>query len=83
MRPIPWLTELQRSLLCYLAIRVVVDQTGCDEQTAADVLDELAGRGDVVLRGDDRNVWLIACGNPLVHSTHGWLAAHSGDPSAN
>ncbi len=82
MIPIPWLTERQRSLLCWLAIRVLVDQIGCTEETAAEALDELAGRGEVRLRGDDRNVWLLACGKPLVHSTRGWLAGHV-DPSAN
>lgn len=82
MMPIPWLTERQRSLLCWLAIRTVVDQTGCTEQTAADALDWAAERGEIVLLGDDRNAWVLVAGMPLVHSTRGWLAGHI-DPSAN
>jgi hypothetical protein len=82
MIPIPWLTERQRSLLCWLAIRTVAVQLGCTEEAASDALDELADRGEVRLRGDDRNVWLLVGDNPIVHSTRGWLAGHV-DPSAN
>jgi hypothetical protein len=82
MIPIPWLTERQRSLLCWLAIRTVAGQLGCTEEAASDALDELADRGEVRLRGDDRNVWLLVGDNPIVHSTRGWLAGHV-DPSAN
>ena len=34
MTPIPWLTERQRSLLCWLAIQTVVVQTGWDRRTS-------------------------------------------------
>jgi len=41
-----WLTDRERSLLCYLAVLTVAAQMGWDEQRTADALDELAGRGD-------------------------------------
>jgi hypothetical protein len=82
MNPIPWLTERSHSLVCWLAIQTVAGQLGCTEEAASDALDELAGRGEVVLRGDDRNVWLCVGGRPIVHATRGWLAGRC-DPSAN
>jgi hypothetical protein len=82
MMPIPWLTERQRSLLCWLAIQTVAGQLGCTAEAASDALDDMADRGEIVLRGDDRNVWMLAAGHPIVHSTRGWLAGHI-DPSAN
>jgi hypothetical protein len=82
MIPIPWLTDKQRSLLAWLAIQTVVSQTGWTEQDVADALDDLAGRGEIHLRGDDTNVYLLVAGEPLVHSTRGWLAGHV-NPSAN
>lgn len=38
------LTDPERSLLSYLAVRTVADQVPCSEEAAADALDELAGR---------------------------------------
>jgi hypothetical protein len=55
------LTERERSLLLRLAIWNLCRQTGADEQTAADALDHFTGRGEVVIRGDQRDVYLGRC----------------------
>ena len=55
---------------------------GWTEQDASDALDELNDRGEITLRADDRNVYLLVGDTAIVHSTRGWLAGHI-DPSAN
>jgi hypothetical protein len=82
MMPIPWLTDRSRSLVYWLAIRTVAEQLGCTEEEAATGLDELVDRGEITLRGDDRNVYLLVGDNPIVHATRGWLAGRC-NPSAN
>jgi hypothetical protein len=49
------LTDRERSLLCYLAIRSVVENFGISEQEAADHLDEGARREMVHIRGDQQH----------------------------
>jgi hypothetical protein len=41
------------------------------------VLDELAGEGEVYLRGDAWDVRLIVAGHVIVHATREWLAFHA------
>lgn len=68
------LTDPERSLLSYLAVRTVADQVPCSEEAAADALDELAGRGLMHLRGDVYDAYVTANGHVLVHCTREWLS---------
>ena len=67
------LTDRERGLLLCLAIHNLQRQTGCDEQTAADALDHFAEQGEVVTRGDQRDVYLEVCGAVHIHCERDWL----------
>ena len=81
------LTDRERMLLMRLAIHNLCQQTGCDEQTAADALDHFAELGEVVTRGDQRDVYLEVCGAVHIHATREWLrwaafqVERQGDPN--
>jgi hypothetical protein len=49
------LTDRERSLLCYLAVRSVAENLGISEEEAADHLDEGARREMVHIRGDQQH----------------------------
>jgi len=49
------LTDRERSLLCYLAVRSVVENFGITEREAADHLDEGARREMLHIRGDQQH----------------------------
>jgi hypothetical protein len=82
MTPISEPTDLERSLMCWLAIQTLAAQTGCTEETAVDVLERITATGDMKVYWDDADVWLSAYGHPLVHADRDWLAmtALSGAP---
>jgi hypothetical protein len=85
-RPVPSrppLPDREKSLLAYLAVMTVATQAGCDEQTAADALDELAARGKVAIWWDDRRAILSASGHDLVVAERMWLRHHASDPALN
>jgi hypothetical protein len=67
------LTDRERMLLLRLAIHNLCQQTGCTEQDAAQALDHFAEQGDVVTRGDQRDVYLEVCGAVHIHATREWL----------
>jgi hypothetical protein len=81
---IPRLTDAERSLT-YLAIRTIAPQAGADEETTADALDELAARGEVTIRVERHDVYLVAAGHVIVHAERAWLRAmsQSGNPRNN
>jgi hypothetical protein len=79
-RPLP---DREKSLLAYLAVLTVATQAGCDEQTAADALDELAGRGKVAIWWDNQHAILTAAGHDLVVAERLWLRHHASDPALN
>lgn len=69
------LTDAERSLLLYLAVRTIADQMpGWTHERAATALDELAERGEVHLRGDAVDVHVRVRGRDLVHATREWLS---------
>ena len=72
------LTDEERSLMNMLAIEIVAQQTGCDADTAAATLDQLASESEITLR----HVYLEACGKVLVHATREGLAFHAEHPEA-
>ena len=82
---IPRLTGAERSLLTYLAIRTIAPQAGADEETTADALFELAARGEVAIRVERHDVYLVAAGHVIVHAERAWLRAmaHRGNPRDN
>lgn len=71
------LDDDERNLLRRLAIRVVAEQSGSDEQTAAAALDTFTEKGEAVIRGDAVNVYLDVAGHTIVHATREWLAFHA------
>ena len=68
------LTDPERDLLAYLSARTVADQTGISLAAAGAVLNELAGRGLVIVYGDAYDVYLTVDGTVLVHAARDWLA---------
>ena len=81
------LTDRERSLLLWLAVQNLCRQTGADEQTAADALDHFAARGESVIEGGQRDVYLKVCGHVHIHAARDWLRAmahgNGADPVAN
>jgi hypothetical protein len=81
------LTDRERMLLLRLAIHNLCRQFNCTEEDAADALDDFAARGEVITRGDQRDVYLVVGGAVHIHAERAWLrwAAHgSGSvPSPN
>jgi hypothetical protein len=72
---IPWLTNPQRDFLAYLTVITIQPQLkpARSHERIADALGELAERGEVLLRADDDNVWVIICGEVIVHAARDWL----------
>jgi hypothetical protein len=80
------LTDEERSLLTYLALRHVADELAISDQEAADMLDGFADRGDPCqFVGDQRAVAIIAGGVELIRADRAWLRAMttSGDGTQN
>jgi hypothetical protein len=80
------LTDEERSLLTYLALRHVADELAIDDQEAADMLDGYADRGDPCqFVGDQRAVAIVAGGVELIRADRAWLRAMttSGDGTQN
>jgi len=82
------LTDRERMLLLLrLAVLNLQRQTGCTEQTAAEALDHFAEQGEVVTRGDQRDVYLEVCGAVHIHCERDWLrwaafqVERQGDPN--
>jgi hypothetical protein len=77
---IPWLTNHQRDFLAHLTtvtiLRQILDKGLKGPRTydrVSDALGEIAEGGDVTLRGDDENVWVLICGESIVHCERDWL----------
>jgi hypothetical protein len=72
---IPWLTDPQRDFLAYLTVLTIQPQLKPERsyERVADALGELAADGEVLLRGDNDNVFVIIHGQVIVHAARGWL----------
>jgi hypothetical protein len=72
---IPWLTDPQRDFLAHLTVITIQRQLKPARSYAriSDALGELADQGEVVLRADDDNVWVIIHGEVIVHAARDWL----------
>ena len=71
------LTDPERDLLAYLAVRTIVEQTGFEWKAVARALGDCAERGEVVIHGDAVDVRLELCGRVLVHCTREWLSFYA------
>ena len=72
---IPWLTDPQRDFLAHLTVMTIQPQLKPvrSYERISDALGELADTGEVQLRADDDNVWVIICGRVIVHAARDWL----------
>jgi hypothetical protein len=83
---IPWLTDPQRNFLGHLTTLCLLSQIrekglkGPQTYAAvSDALDQIAEDGDMMLRADHENVWVLILGQSIVHCERDWLewaAAH-------
>ena len=71
------LTDPERDLLAYLAVRTIVEQTGFEWKAVARALGDCAERGEVVIHGDAVDVRLEVCGHVLVATSREWLSWHA------
>jgi hypothetical protein len=68
------LSDRERGLLMRLAIDNLMRQfPGCTAEMAAAALDHFAERGESVVRGDQRDVYLEVCGAVHIHAERAWL----------
>jgi len=72
---IPWLTDPQRDFLAHLSTLCIQRQLKPERsyERVSDALGELADEGDVILRGDDHNVYVLVHGRVIVHAARDWL----------
>jgi hypothetical protein len=83
---IPWLTNPQRDFLAHLTtlclLGQILEKGLKGPQTyasVADALGQIAEDGEIDLRADNHNVWVLICGRSIVHCERDWLewaAAH-------
>jgi ribosomal silencing factor RsfS len=71
---IPWLTNRERDFLAHLTTLTIARQVPHGYAAVAEALDQLAGEGQVRLRADDENVWVLVAGKVIVHAARDWLA---------
>ena len=77
---IPWLTGPMRDFLAHLTVLTLLpqmQQLKPDREYTydrlSDALGEIADDGEVTLRGDDENVYVLIVGEPIVHAARDWL----------
>ena len=77
---IPWLTDPQRDFLAHLTVVTLLPQMqrlkpdrGYTYQRMAEALEDIAAAGEVSLRADNDNVWVLISGQSIVHAERDWL----------
>ena len=72
---IPSLTPRERDLLAHLSTLTIQAQLKPAQsyQRISEALGEIADDGQVLLRADDDNVWVLICGRVIVHAARDWL----------
>jgi hypothetical protein len=72
---IPWLTDRQRDDLAHLSTITIQAQLkpARSYQRISEALGELAEAGEILLRADDENVWVVIHGEVIVHAARDWL----------
>ena len=69
----PWLTDRERDFLAHLTTLTIARQVSHGYDAVSEALEELAGKGEVQLRADDANVWVLIAGRVIVHAARDWL----------
>ena len=72
---IPWLTDREHDFLAHLTTITVQRQLkpARSYQRVSEALGEIADDGQVLLRADDANVYVLICGRVIVHAARDWL----------
>jgi hypothetical protein len=77
---IPWLTTPQRDFLAHLTVITLLPQMqrlkpdrGYTYDRISDALGEIADDGDITLRADHENVYVLIHGEVIVHAARDWL----------
>jgi hypothetical protein len=71
------LDDAEKSLLAWLTINNVVQQTGCSWETAVAALEKFTEQGRAIMRGDGLDAYVEIAGHTLVHAERDWLAFHA------
>ena len=69
-----YLTDQERDLLAFLTTRTLGHELGWTDERAAEALEELASRGEVIYRGDELDAYVAVGGRDIVHCTREWLS---------
>jgi hypothetical protein len=72
---IPWLTDPQRAFLAHLTTLCIQRQLPKERsyREVVEALQEIDDAGDIVLRADYENVWVLIAGETIVHAERDWL----------
>jgi hypothetical protein len=72
---IPWLTDHQRDFLAHLLTLTIQDQLKPHRsyQRISDALENIAADGLISMQADDTDVWVLVCGESIVHAARDWL----------
>ena len=77
---IPWLTDPQRELLAPLTVTTLLPQMqrlkpdrGYTYGRMLAALADIEDAGEVRVRADDQNVWVLIHGQSIVHAARDWL----------
>jgi hypothetical protein len=72
---IPWLTNPQRGFLAHLTTLCIQRQLKPERsyERVAEALEEIDDAGDITLRADHHNVWVLIRGRSIVHAERDWL----------
>jgi hypothetical protein len=72
---IPWLTDPQRDFLAHLTALTIQRQLKPERsyQRVCEALESIAADGLILLRADDANVYVLICGEVIVHAARDWL----------
>ena len=65
----------QRDFLAHLTTLTIQRQLKPERsyQRVSEALGEIAEYGEITLRADDENVWVLICGRSIVHAARDWL----------
>jgi len=72
---IPWLTTRERDFLAHLSTITIQAQLKPERsyERISEALGELAEAGEVLLRADHENVYVVIHGRVIVHAARDWL----------
>jgi hypothetical protein len=73
------LTDRERDLLAHLTVLTIQRQLKPERsyERVSNALAAIADDGQVILRGDDLDVYVLICGRVIVHAARDWLRWHA------